>query len=147
MTLVPILCGLLLAFLLYAAAIFGISWTAARRLSRADSQASSSSIPVLPSIKELAERHTIEWLIGFLAFYLLLGLTDFPLWQQLGMGAVFALWFGSVWFNQSGRNQDPGIGPARRFASDSWYWLLAVADWLGFMWTLCFTSALVLAFF
>ena len=77
----PILCGLLLAFMLYAAAIFGISWTLARRLGSANSQASPSNIPVLPSIKELAERHSIEWLIGFLAFYLLLDLTDFPLWQ------------------------------------------------------------------
>jgi hypothetical protein len=140
-----ILCGLLLALALYLAAIYGISWTTSRHVNNADAQASSLGVQLLPSFKEVAERHSIEWLIGFFGFYLLLGLTGFPLWQQLGMGAVFALWFGSVWFNQSGRNRDPGIGAGRRFASDSWYWLLAVADWLGFMWTLCFASAFLLA--
>jgi len=142
-----IACGLLLAFLLYMAAIYGISWTASRRLANSGTQVSPSGVRIVPSLKELIERHSIEWLVGFLAFYLLLGLTDFPLWQQLGMGTVFALWFGSIWFHGSGRNRDPGLGAGRRFASDSWYWLLAVADWLGFMWMLCFASAFLLALF
>ena len=140
-----IFCGLLLAVALYMAAIYGITWTASRRVNNADVQAFSSGVQPLPSFREAAERHSIEWLAGFFAFYLLLGLTDFPLWQQLGMGAVFALWFGSAWFNQSGRNRDPGLGTGHRFASNSWYWLLAVADWLGFMWILCFASAFLLA--
>jgi len=138
-------CGLVLAFVLYMAAIYGISWTAVRRVDNAGAQISPSSAPIRPSTREVVERHSIEWLVGFFAFYLLLGIADFPLWQQLGMGALFALWFGSVWFNQSGRNRDPGLSAGRRFASDAWYWLIAVADWLGFMWMLCFASAVVLA--
>jgi hypothetical protein len=47
--------------------------------------------------------HTVEWLLGFFVFFLLMGLTDFPLWQRLGTAALI---FGSAWHSQSGRNKD-----------------------------------------
>jgi len=140
-----VICGILFSLALYLIAIYGLVWSASRRIKDLE----GSGIPVdnrwkFPSARELLDRHSVEWLVGFFALFLLLGLVDFPLWQRLGIGAMLALYFGSVWFDRSGRNTDEGVSGARRFASNLWYWLLAVADWLGFMWILCFASALVL---
>jgi hypothetical protein len=137
--------GFLTALALYLAAIYGIAWSASRRISEIEGR----SVPIrhrlaFPSVHEIWIRHSVEWLLGFFVFFLLLGLTEFPLWQRLGLGAVFALYFGSVWFDQSGRNTDKEVRRYRRGASNVWYWLLAVADWLGFMWIVCFASALVI---
>lgn len=138
--------GLLMALALYLAAIYAIVWSASRRISAADGRGLSvGEKPTFPSMREVWVRHSLEWLIGFFAFFLLLGITDFPIWQRLGLGAALALVFGSVWFDQSGRA--PASEAGRRLPSNAWYWLLAVVDWLGFMWTLCFASALVVEVF
>ena len=137
-----VLCGLFLALALYLAAIYGILWSAGRRRIGADAMPAE---PLrFPSYWEILTRHSLEWLLGFFAFFLLLGIADFPLWQRLGLGAVFALVFGWAWFDQSGRNRDDDAAPRHKAASNLWYWFLAFVDWLGFMWLLCFSSALVL---
>lgn len=135
--------GLLMALALYLAAIYGLVWSASRRINKIEGHGVPvGERPVFPSVHEIWIRHSVEWLLGYFVLFLLLGLMDLPLWWRLGLGAVFALFFGSVWFDQSGRNTDKEVRRYRRGASNLWYWVLAVADWLGFMWTLCFASAL-----
>lgn len=139
------ICGLLFSLALYLAAIYGLVWSASRRVRYLEAQGVSTDDRwKFPSAREILIRHSGEWLLGFFVFFLLLGLADFPLWQRLGIGALAALYFGSIWFDQSGRNMDERVSAGRRLASNVWYWLLAVADWLGFMWLLGFASALVL---
>lgn len=140
-----IVCGLLLSLTLYLVAIYGIMWSASRRIDGMESRGIRVDKKAeFPSPREILVRHSTEWLFGFFALFLLLGLINLSLWQRLGIGAIFALYFGSVWFDQSGRNTDENASPGWRSASNLWYWLLGVGDWLGFMWTLCFASALVL---
>lgn len=137
--------GLLLSLVLYLAAIYGIAWSASRRVREFEGPSvSARKSPEFPRMHEIWVRHSVEWLVGFFVFFLILGLTDFPLWQRLGLGAVFALFLGSIWFDQSGRNPNKGLPRYRRGMSNAWYLLLAVTDWLGFMWVLCFSSALAI---
>lgn len=94
------------------------------------------------------ERHGLEWTIGLAIFFLLLGLTDFPLWQRLGVAGMFAVVLGSLWLAQSDRGGSAEQAPlAQRLGSDIWYWMLATVDWLGFLGLLCFGSELLLQLF
>jgi len=137
--------GLLMALIMYLAAIYGMVWSASHRISEIEDRGGPvPERPTFPSVHDIWIRHSVEWLIGFFTFFLLLGVVDFPLWQRLGIGFLLALYMGSIWFDQSGRNTDKEIPKHRRGASNLWYWLLAVADFLGFLWILCFASALAL---
>lgn len=97
-----------------------------------------------PGAAEIARRHSLEWAIGFAIFFIILAIAAFPFWQRLGIAGVLAIAFGSMWLTQS----EPGssseeVPPIHRLGSNAWYWLLAVADWLGFLSVLCFATEVV----
>jgi hypothetical protein len=46
------------------------------------------------TIKRRAQRHTLGWTAFFVGFFLVLALSDFPLWQRLGIAAVLSIYYG-----------------------------------------------------
>ncbi len=101
----------------------------------------------LPPSREIFERHSLEWLFGYLILFALLAIVGLSLGERLGLCLALALVFGSVWFDQSGRNPDREVRRSRRLAGNFSYWLLATADWLGFLLVLCFASGLLVEAF
>lgn len=134
--------GLLGSLMLYLGAMWAMSWSAVRARRVEAQGVSVVDKPTLPSVSEAVHRHGLEWLIGYFVFFFVLGIAGFPLWQRLGTGLLLALFFGSVWFARSGRAS--GHNGIRSAAINAWYWSLAVADLLGFMWTLCFLGEVAL---
>lgn len=140
--------GLLASLGLYLGAIYGINWSESRRIANATGQ----DVPVdrkagLPPPREIWKRHSLEWLFGYLILFVLLTIVGFTLGERMGLCVALALVFGSVWFDQSGRNSDPEVRRGRRSVDNLWYWLLATADWLGFLLVLCFASGLLVEAF
>ena len=141
-----VLLGLLASVILYLSAIYGIVWSSSQRVRAAEGRGIEIDARLsFPTAAKILRRHAVEWTIGYAVFFIILAIANFPFWQRLGIAGVLAVVFGSTWLAQS----EPGSAaeaapPIRRMGSNIWYWLLAVADWLGFLSVLCFaTEALI----
>lgn len=139
------LLGLIGSLLLWYVAMRAVVWSWSRRLDMApttDQLTSETLRP--PTIGAIVRGHTLGWTVGFTVMFVLLILADFPLGQRIGMSAVLALFFGSVWLSQSAAGEVAEVKSlAHRGSSNVWYWLVAVGDWLGFLLALCFATELV----
>jgi hypothetical protein len=136
--------GFLVCMALYLAAIYAIGWSARRRAQTFEIAVESTS--ALPSPLEIWHRHTVEWTILFSGFFFVLALASFPLWQCLGIAGLLALIFGSLWLSHSPPGPSQLDEPRfRRNLSGVWYWGLAVADWFGYLGSLCCFTALIVA--
>lgn len=139
------LIGSIGSLLLWFAAMQAITWSWGHRLDAATQRGISIDSPALGSISvtKLIRGHTIGWTIGFLVLFTILAITDFPLWQRLGIAGVLSLIYGSMWFSQSEPGGAAEAEPLiRRVGSNTWYWLLAVTEWLGYLGLLCFITDL-----
>lgn len=88
-------------------------------------------------------RHTVGWTIFFSLFFLALGLAKFPVWQRLVIAAGLAAWYASARIAQgegSGGAEAWLFGPKRDRA---WYWVLAAAEWFGYLGVLVFCGQAV----
>lgn len=141
------LLGLLASVSLYLGAIYGMVWSSSQRVKAAENRGVTIDAGLsFPSASEIARRHSIEWTIGFAVFFVILAVAGFPLWQRLGIAGVLAIAYGSMWLAQS----EPGetaeaASLIQRIGSNTWYWLLAVGDWLGFLAVLCFATDILVS--
>lgn len=141
-----VLLGLLASVALYLVAIYGIAWSSSRRAIAAEDRGIEVDAPLpFPTATEIVKRHSVNWAIGFALFFVALAIADFPFWQRLGIAGVLALAFGSMWLAQSEPGSSSTEGSSiRRLGSNAWYWLLAVADWFGFLSVLCFATEVLI---
>jgi len=142
-----ILSGLLASVVVWWASVQGIVWSWRRRVNvAAEEGIVADEYLATPTVAEVMLRRSIGWTFGFLIFFVLLAVTNFPFWQRLSIAGVLAIVYGSIWLSQSDRGGAARAAPfLRRGGSDAWYWLLAVGEWLGYLGVLCFASELVIA--
>lgn len=137
--------GLVGAVALYLATICMITWISGRQVAAGVPRGDGVATPAgLPSIAQIARRHSLSWAGAFIGIYLLLNLIDVPLWQQVAIAAVLAGFFASLWLQAEKNGRQPTVptltSPRVRV---SYLWTLVWLDWFGFLVTLCFAVELV----
>ena len=143
------LVGLFACSALYLSAIYAFVWIGERRIKWAASHGVTLGTgPKFPSVSEIWTRHSVEMTLIYGIFFAALALAGFSIWQRVGIAALAALVFGSLWIANSPNPVGLDIGsPARRAASTAGYWCISVADWFGYMGGLCFGTALLVEVF
>lgn len=104
------------------------------------------------TLSQIAWRNVLRrwwgWTLFFTAFFFLLAVTDFPVWQQLGGAFILAAYWGiaGVQRDQAGGDQDSKsrrihlFGPRRDWV---WYRCLAIAEWFCYLGLLIFMSQII----
>lgn len=87
--------------------------------------------------------HTIGWSIFFFAFFALLGLAEFPVWQRLGIACLLSVTYA---YSRTNRvtQREPGVVPLfTPWADRVWYFSIWSAEWLGYFGVLIFLGQLL----
>jgi len=139
------LVGLFASVALYLSAISAFVWAGRRRIDWASRRGLElGPRPSFPSAAEIWRRHGVDMTLIYGAFFIVLALADFSIWQRVGIAALAALVFGSFWVANSPSPLGLEVAsPARRKMSTAGYWCLSVADWFGYLGVLCFGTALL----
>ena len=137
--------GLVVSGVVYLLAIYGFVWAGRRRMAWGKRHGMSlSPEPKVPSVAEIWNRHSGEMTVIYGAAFVILDLMGLTLWERLGFAALGAIVFGSQWVANSPVTEGlPGVSRGRRMASNLGYWCLSVADWLGYLSVLCFSTTIV----
>lgn len=139
------LLGLLACAVLYFSTISAFVWIGRRRIEWASHRGLVlEPRPEFPSLTGILRRHSIDMTLIYGAFFIVLGLAGFSIWQRVGIAAMAALVFGSFWIaNSPGQIGLDVASAVRRRTSTAGYWCLSVADWFGYLGVLCFGAALL----
>lgn len=141
--------GLVVCAALYFAAIYGFAWAGWWRITWVSwRRVSLDPGPKSPSSSEAVSRYGVDIAIIYAIFFTLLALAGFTVWQRLGIAALGALFYGSLWIaNSQGDVRLENASSARQMANSAGYWGLSVVGWLGYLGMLCFGSALIVEIF
>ena len=100
--------------------------------------------PRLPSAVELWRRHGVDVTVIYSAFFLVLALAGIPIGVRVGGAVAIAAVFGSFWISSGPTKPGSSLSSKRsRLIASTGYWVLAFADWLGYLGIICFATALV----
>jgi hypothetical protein len=138
--------GLVLSIVIWWAMMQAIVWSWTRRVSVAASRnVDVDSLDLRPiTVAAIARRHPLGWTVALAVFFTILAISNFPLWQRLGLTGVLAIIYGSTWLAKSEPGeQAESEGFARKVGSNLWYWVLAVGEWVGYFGAIVFATELL----
>lgn len=141
--------GLLVAVVFWTTAMLGIVWSWNRHVPivvaagfHVDQQYQRIGL------REVSRRHTPGWTAFFVGMFLVMELSDFPLWQRLGIAVMLAVFYGlsrirrgeAQWVAKN----EPGLASMfGTFRDRIWYRLLAIAEWTGYLCTIAFLTQII----
>jgi hypothetical protein len=114
----------------------------------------SAGFDVRPNLQHIGlvdvlRRHTAGWTFFFVLWFFVLGISDFPLWQQLGIAALLAVVYGLSRIRRGEENRIGGNEPERvamfgEVRDKVWYRALAIAEWAGYLSVIALATTLIL---
>jgi hypothetical protein len=114
----------------------------------------SAGFDVRPNLQRIGlvdvlRRHTVGWTFFFILWFVVLGISDFPLWQQLVIAALLAVAYGLSRIRRGEENRIGGTEPGRvamfgEVRDKVWYRVLAIAEWAGYLSVIALTTTLIL---
>jgi hypothetical protein len=141
--------GILVAAILWMMAMWGITWTWNRH------------VPIVMAagfeveekyrridLKRVARRHTLGWTAFFVGLFLVMALSNFPLWQRLGIAVLLSVFYGLSRIRRGevhwvGRSEPQRTAMFGKVRDRIWYRILAVAEWTGYLCAIVFATDLV----
>lgn len=141
--------GLLIALILWITAMSGIVWSWNRHVPLVvaagfDVKKENQHI----DLARVVRRHTWGWTAFFLALFLALALSDFPLWQRVAFAAVLSVIYGLSRIKRGeatrlGKDEPERVAMFSVTRDRLWYRVLAIGDWAGYLIAIVFATELV----
>lgn len=104
------------------------------------------------TMARIARRHTVGWTLTLFGFFVLLGLAEFPLWQQLALAGILAVIYGTSSIKRgesewAGRDEPDRMALFGRVRDAIWYRALAASEWAAYLVALVFVGNLLVGVF
>jgi hypothetical protein len=145
--------GLLIALVAWMVVMRAIAWSWNKHASViADGGLHVAESDQHMTVARIARRHTVGWTLALLGFFVLLGLAEFPLWQQLALAGILAVVYGTSSIKRgesewAGKDEPDRVALFGRIRDAIWYRVLAASEWAAYLVGLVFVGSLLVSIF
>jgi hypothetical protein len=141
--------ALLIALCLWFCAMAGIIWSWNRHVpivvaAGVDVEKDQQHI----NFGRIVRAHTLGWTAFFFGLFLVMALSEFPVWQRVGIAVMLSVIYGLSRIKR-GETSRLGKGEPSRVAmfgelrDKLWYRILAITEWVGYFGVIIFATELV----